>query len=699
MVGKHLPRVVWLHGLALLVGWTLLGSCAASEEEAAQSVVLITVDTLRADALGFAGNTRVETPTIDRLAARGRVFEDAHAHSTVTLPSHANILTGRYPFQHGVRDNLGFVLSDDQTTLAEVLRSEGFATAAFVAAFPLEAEFGLDQGFDVYDDRLPATQPGNPFFMDQRRGDEVVEAALEWWNENADQRCFLWVHLFEPHAPYLPPEPFATEYRKKPYLGEVAAVDTYLEPLIAPILAADAAGDTLVVLTSDHGEGLGEHGEATHGYFAYESTLKIPLVLHGPGVEPGRDNRPARHVDIAATVLDAIGSDASMPTDGQSLLSEGGESGEGPTSYFESLTANLTRGWAPLHGLIQNRQKLIELPVPELYDLTRDPGEEHNLAPEEMNRYRSLQASLPEKATLRAQQGAVSTETESRLRTLGYLGGSAPEKTTYGVEDDLKSLISVHRRLMRTHMLFTQGDYERSAALAVSLLEERSDLSRAREYLAFSLLHLGQTQQAIAVMKEAQEAGTAQVSLLHQLALTLTHLGRGAEAVEFLEELTPAGSEADPLTLNYLAMALIGAGRASESIPLASQALELEPDNVTALENLALASQALGQWEQARDYGLRASRLDSGRADTWSNLGVAYTNLGDVPAAVDAWTRAIEIAPDHIDALFNLGITAADLGQTDQARDALSRFVKVAPPTGYVDELEIAQQTLDRLNP
>jgi arylsulfatase A-like enzyme/Flp pilus assembly protein TadD len=692
------PLHRWPRLLAPLCFTVALGSCGGTvdEVETARSVLLITVDTLRADALGFAGNSRVETPTLDRLAAGGRIFEDAHAHSTVTLPSHANILTGLYPYRHGVRDNLGFSLSADQVTLAERLKVEGFATAGVVAAVPLIAETGLDQGFDLYDDRLPTGSPDNPFLMEQRRGDEVVSAALEWWQSKAGQRRFLWVHLFEPHAPYQPPEPLATEYREKPYLGEVAAVDSYLTPLIDPLLSATGKRDTLVVFTSDHGESLGEHGEVTHGFFAYESTLKIPLVVWGPRVEPGRDTRSARHVDIVATILDAVGVVDDMDTDGQSLLAASND-GIWPDTYFESLTANLTRGWAPLRGLIQNRQKAIDLPVPELYDLVRDPGEGENLVPDQRDRYRSLVAALPDESTLQADRSAVSAEVERRLEALGYLGGSAQGKSSYGVEDDLKSLVHLDRKLMRTHMLFTKGEFGKAAAIAVSILEERSDLSTAREYLAFSLLHLGRTQDAVTVMLEAQRTGTAQPALVRQLALTLTRLGRGEEAVSLLDELIADEEGSDTLTLNALALALIGAGRAEEAISKAEIVLADESANVVAYENLALASQALGRWEDAREYGLKATEIDGRRADSWSNLGVTFTNLGETSAALDAWTQAIEIQPDHVDALFNLGVTAADLGQMDRAEAALSRFVEVAPPAGYEKEIQVARQTLEKI--
>ena len=293
-----------------LVG--LLTALPAAAEPTAKStakpdLILITIDTLRADALGFAGNTRVATPTLDRLARSGRVFTSAHAHNVVTLPSHCNILTGLYPFQHGVRENSGFVLPAAVPTLATVLSAAGYQTGAFVSAYPLESRFGLATGFAVYDDRFSSALRGEEFGLPERRGDDTVAAARAFWTAGAGGKPrFLWLHLFDPHAPYAPPEPFASRYADAPYLGEVAAVDAYLEPLLATFLAGRER-PALIALTADHGESLGEHGEATHGLFAYEATLKVPLLLWGAGVASGSDDRPARHVDLFPTLLAAAG--------------------------------------------------------------------------------------------------------------------------------------------------------------------------------------------------------------------------------------------------------------------------------------------------------------------------------------------------------------------------------------------------------
>ena len=385
----------------LVALFTLAASCSRPPagpsdpppSPAVENVLLVTVDTLRFDAVGFAGNEASLTPVLDRLAATGRNFAHAHAHSVMTLPSHTSILTGLYPYQHQVRDNAGFRLGDKIPTLATELRAAGFATAAFVAAYPLDSRFGLDRGFGLYDDAYNARGRDQVFVHSERSGSEVVKAARKWWLEYDGQRRFLWVHLFEPHAPYQPPEPFASRFEDNPYLGEVAAVDTYLAPLLEPFIAGQEP-PTLIILTADHGESLGEHGEATHGLFAYDSTLRVPLVVWGPGVTPGRDSQAARHVDLVPTILDTLRLDVSAGLPGRSLFSEPTDPTEGE-SYFESLSTNFTLGWAPLRGVIKDGMKYIDLPVPELYDLQSDPGEERNLLEDDRRTAQRLRALIP----------------------------------------------------------------------------------------------------------------------------------------------------------------------------------------------------------------------------------------------------------------------------------------------------------------
>jgi arylsulfatase A-like enzyme len=334
-------------------------------------VLLITVDTLRADAIGAYGDKGGATPHLDRLAAAGVRFDRAHAHNVVTLPSHANILSGRYPIDHGVRDNAGFRFPASLDTAATILKSRGYRTGAFISAFPLDSRFGLARGFDVYDDGFVDATPRPAFLEQERKGSETVGRAVKWRQAQGSEPTFSWVHVYEPHFPYRPPEPFAARFRSDPYEGEVAAVDAELAPLIDPILDAGPDARTLVIVTADHGESLGEHGEATHGIFAYEATLRVPLIVYAPQLlGPRVVSSLARHVDVLPTILDAVGVD--IPTDlrGQSLLpvARGEPDKIEVDSYFEALSASLNRGWAPLTGIMRGTLKYIDLPVPELYD-------------------------------------------------------------------------------------------------------------------------------------------------------------------------------------------------------------------------------------------------------------------------------------------------------------------------------------------
>src|SRR6185436_6023412 len=327
--------------LAAAILWPRLPGSV--RREAGLDVLLITIDTLRADALGCYGNAGVETPWIDRLAAGGVRFEQVHAQNVVTLPSHANILSGRYPLDHGVRDNSGFRFPAGVETLATILKRAGYATGAFVSAFPLDSRFGLDRGFDVYDDRLGDPEARAAFLMPERAGARTVEEARKWRAAQGTARTFTWIHLYEPHFHYAPPEPYASRYAASPYHGEVAYTDSLLGPVLEPLLRAGKEGRTLVVFTSDHGEGLGEHGEKTHGIFAYETTLRVPLILFAPRLFAPRVPAPrVRHVDILPTVLDALGLEVPRDATGRSLLAlASGRRGDRVLCYFEALSSSV----------------------------------------------------------------------------------------------------------------------------------------------------------------------------------------------------------------------------------------------------------------------------------------------------------------------------------------------------------------------
>src|SRR5438552_6433944 len=336
-------------------------------------------------------------------------------------------------------------------SLATHLKSHGYRACAFVSAFPLASRFGLSRGFDVYDDSFVDAQVRPAFLEQERRGSETVGRAKRWIDAGGSP-YFCWVHIYDPHFPYAPPDPFRSQFRDDPYLGEVAATDAALAPLLDPIVARGRDGQTLVVLTADHGESLGEHDETTHGIFAYEATLRVPLIVFAPRLAPPHVvSEPARHVDLLPTILEALSIREPDGLPGRSLLpvvqsssAESRRSDSDDTIYFEALSGNLNRGWAPLHGLLRHRLKYIDLPVPELYDLDHDPGEVHNLATAQPQKVDEMRTALSASAAdgREAVRRSESPETRERLRSLGYIGTSADaSKTRYTEADDPKRLI------------------------------------------------------------------------------------------------------------------------------------------------------------------------------------------------------------------------------------------------------------------
>lgn len=664
---------------------------ASEADVAVDNILLITIDTLRWDAVGFGGRSPSVTPTLDRLAELGHNYLNAHAHNVVTLPSHANILSGLYPFQHGIRDNSGFVLPEDVATAATLLRAAGFVTGAFVGGFPLDARFGLDRGFDIYDDEIPQGSRPSEIMLAERRGDEVVSRSMNWWRQHTGQRRFLWVHLFDPHAPYEPPEPFASRFADDPYAGEVAAIDAFLTPLLEPFLAGEEA-PTLIVLTSDHGEALGDHGELTHGLFAYESTLKVPLVIWYPAAEPTRSDHPVRHVDLLPTMLQAVRVPVPAGLPGKSLLPLA--PGNEEPSYFEALTPTFDRGWAPLRGVISDEHKFISLPLPELFDLASDAGEQENLAEVERERLARMAQALPSESRWPPERGDADPETVAALRSLGYLGGSARAKRRYTAADDPKNLVHLDTKLHQAVAFYQQGRLDLAESTAREVVEERSDMGIAYYYWAQVLLEQGRVPEAVEVMSRARNLGVATPALLRQLGLSLTELGRPQEAVGIL---TSMAEDGDPNTLNALGVVLSEAGDQEAAKQVLLRVFESDPRDATTHETLALVELRRQNWVESRDHAQRALELNDELALAWNYLGTAVYNLGDPREALAAWDRALALEPSNSDVLYNVSVIALEVGDHDRARRALRTFIDTAPPARYGPDIEQARQMLRRL--
>jgi len=396
------------------------------------NVLLVTIDTLRADRVGVYDPVNGKTPEIDRWAAEGAVFLRAFAHVPTTLSSHASILLGMTPPSHGVHDNAGFVVRDDFLTLAELLKSQGYATGAFVGGFPLAARFGLGQGFDVYDDEFSLGEPGIDRGR-ERRAQAVLDRALAWL-KGRTAPWFLWVHFYDPHDPYSPPEPFKTKAGGDLYGGEVAYTDAVLGRLFKILESEGLSSSTLILLTADHGESLGEHAEETHGFLAYNAAIHVPLIIRRPGQAPRRVRPNVSHVDIFPTVCDVLDLPKPAPLQGTTLLPllEGREREETPI-FFEALSAYYNLGWGPITGYILREEKYIESPVPEVYDLEKDFGERKSLAPgrdlgPQKKSLEGLLRRLTSAAGAKAGQ-PLDREAQEKLRSLGYLASpSGPSR-------------------------------------------------------------------------------------------------------------------------------------------------------------------------------------------------------------------------------------------------------------------------------
>jgi arylsulfatase A-like enzyme/tetratricopeptide (TPR) repeat protein len=660
-------------------GWSWFRWRPAIARQPGLDVLLITVDTMRADALGAYGNRRASTPAIDRLAAAGVRFVDAHAHNVTTLPSHANIFSGRYPSDHHVRDNSGFRFPATIDTLATRLKARGYRTGAFISAFPLDSRFGLDRGFDVYDDSFVEAQARPAFLEQERRGADTVALARRWIDQDVDSRpYFCWVHLYEPHFPYAPPEPFASRFQADPYLGEVAAVDDALAPLLD---AAVASGHALIVLTADHGESLGEHGEATHGIFAYEATLRVPLIVFQAQLFPPRVvDSPARHVDLLPTILDALALPAPAGIAGRSVLPElAGESARdaraaasAPPIYFEALSGTLNRGWAPLRGVIHERFKYIDLPIPELYDLDRDPTEGHNLADSDRRHVEELRAVV-ESIQSRDSQAEPRIETadaRQRLRSLGYVTTAAAVQARYTESDDPKRLIALDELLQEVNRLYFAGDLRGALARCRELVERRPTMAVSLLELAHLERESGNLPAAIDALRRAARLDSEDTQTLSLLGAYLTQAGRATEAADLLAPYARR-EPADLQVLVTRALALAAARQPAEALSALAEARRQDPTNAMLRVEAGTVYLMAGDRPRAREEFEAALTLNRHVVRAYSSLGVMAAEDGRRDEAIAYWKQALEADPREAAKL----VAFADfMRRNGRAADAHSLF-------------------------
>jgi arylsulfatase A-like enzyme/Flp pilus assembly protein TadD len=694
---RLVPLVIAVAALVGLAAWWLLRAPSFTVGvNANRNVLLVSIDTLRADALGSYGG-RATTPNIDNLAAHGARFEFAHSHAVVTLVSHASLLTGHYPYEHGIRDNTGYRLPSSQATAATRLKTAGFATGAFIGGFPLDHRFGLSVGFDVYDDHLGRIVAGVESGERERRADAVVSSALDWIGKQ-QQKWFAFVHVYDPHAPYQPPAEWSAKFPADPYLGEVSFADSALGALFDRL--AKESRPTLVVVTGDHGESLGDHGELTHSIFAYESTLHVPLIVGE--IRPGDGAKargvtistPVRHIDVLPTLLEAVGAPASDGLPGVSMrgVIAAGRGLDRP-SYFEAMSATIARGWAPLRGVLVGREKYIDLPIVELYDLASDPGETRNVASAKPDRAQALWNTLKTFNVLppgRPQQET--PDTVERLRSLGYIGGGAvTAREKYTEADDPKRLIQIDQALRQGIAAFQQGRIDDAIGLFKSVITRRPDTEDAYRQLALVYWRTGRPNDAIATLEAALRRGVTQSEVRIKLGQYLSQAGQSAKAIALLESF--AGD--DPDALVALGNAYDLAGRSADAIRTFRHLIAVDPSNGLAYENIGTIQLEKNDNASAEASLRQALKIDPNLPAAYTALGVALTRNGRKAEAIDAWKRAVELDATEFDALGNLTRTLVEAGRMDEARTYGGRFIATAPP-GLKQDVETIRRLIGK---
>lgn len=666
--------------LLMLAAWGSLllpcGSASGKTGETAYNVLLVTLDTTRADHLGVYGEQRPLTPNIDLVASRGAVFTRAFSHTPMTLPAHANILTGSTPLYHGIRDNTGFRLDARFLTLAEWLRMRGYATAAFVSSFVLGRAFGLDQGFDIYHE---------PLDKDSFLAAESVSAAKDWI-AGQDGKWFCWLHLWDPHFPYTPPAPFAERYRKDPYAGEIAYMDAELGKLFSFLKKSKRLDSTLLVITGDHGESLGEHGEFEHGFFAYNSTVHIPLIICLPGQRQRSVSALVSHVDIFPTVCDILGGDPPPWLAGRTLLPllKGGAREERPV-YIESMGPYLSKGWAPLQGFITGKLKFIDLPIKELYDMEHDFNESKNIiSTRKLADLNGVLADLQKKMSgtdTAAARMTLPAETLRRLRSFGYLAGIQVEKkAVFGRDDDLKTLLPIQNKLRTANQLFNLRKYREAKEMYEQVIASKPDDIGSYVHLAETLYYLRQLPAAVDILRRGLQRKPDSMELKSKLGVFLTEINRNDEAVALLQEVL-ASDPADSANWNYLGVAFFRMKNFVKADEAYEKSLALDPHNAMAYSNLGalhLARYVAAKDEASREEAVadfdKAIDLDAKSVAAYNGRGAAFKFAGQVEAALADWRKVLELKPDFTDAYFNIAVTLIAAGRKAEANDCLQRL-------------------------
>jgi arylsulfatase A-like enzyme/Flp pilus assembly protein TadD len=640
------------------------------------NVILITMDTLRADHLGCYGATQVQTPSLDALCSESIVFDRAFSQVPLTWPSHAAILTGTYPFQNQVQDFTGQPLSAQFRSIAQAFKRQGYTTGAVVSAFVLDRSWGLSRGFDFYDDTFSAEEfQKKDIGLVDRRASESVNLAIGWLEKTSHRPFFLWLHLYDPHSPYDPPEPYRSQYQGRLYDGEVAYADNELGRLFAWLKQHRLYNSSVIVFLSDHGESLGEHGEQEHGFFVYNATVHIPLILKPPKdtrFQPKRIDAPVEAVAVAPTLAEIAGLKDPIQKQFQAPGLLGSTTEDTSSAYSETFYPFSSFGWSPLHALETSRFHYIDAPTPELYDVVNDPGETNNLASQQPAMVAVLKDKLDQRlknnpfTQIRSTNLRISPDALDRLRALGYVGYRAPvsaEVMAAGLPDP-KTKLWEFNAILRAGDAFRVNDF----ATGETLLAKVRELDPTTHAVAYMLGEAALRQQlwdrAATELQNALKADPDFDQAMTALARALHEKGDDAGARTWLQKALAQNAQ------NFRAWYELGwledqAGNRVSAERAYQKVLSIQPNFALAHRDLGLVYFKAKDYAKALPHLSRAAKLGLKEAQLFNLLGICYSRTGQLSEAVSSYRQALGLQPSLAEAHLNLGFAYAQLRKVE----------------------------------
>jgi len=681
-------------GLALgaAVAWLLLRKPSPAKMRGGRdfNVILITLDTTRADRIGCYGFQDIETPAIDLLASRGVRFDRCYAQTPLTLPSHTSIMTGTLPVFHGVRDNGGFIVPQQLKTMAELFKDKGYETGAFIAAYVLDSKWGLNQGFDTYFDRFDLSKFKKiSLGTVQRPGNEVLDEALPWLEKKKGEKFFAWIHLYDPHTPYEPPPPFDKRYAGHPYLGEIAFTDSLVGRVWQFLEANDLVQSTFLVIAGDHGESLWEHEEASHGFFVYQGAIHVPLIFVTPFARfQGRSSaRVSTLTDILPTVCEMAGLAIPADVQGRSLVPFFNRPGrkDGSLAYSETYYPRFHYGWSELKAVQNARYKLILAPVPELYDVLEDPGEEKNLVYLQKNVYEKLNSeaeafiAASSRNAYETDYSKIDEETREKLAALGYIGSFAdPAKLKGKKLGDPKEKIGVFNELSRAREMGMSGKPDEAITIIKQIITADPDIVDA--YFSIGNIYfqnqrfkeaLGYFQQ---VLGRKPDDSFAAINVI----LSYEAIGEFDEAERFALDYMAKGFEESQIyfmlgNMNFLRK------KYDKSAAYLEKTLSLSAGSAASHNLLAAIAIVRGDLEHAEEHLGQAQRLNPELANIAYNKAQIAETRGDLKEAEAEYLRELEKSPKHFKALYNLARVYRMTGNEGREYENLMKCLEADP--------------------